>query len=134
MTPPSFNNNTNKPRPRQQQKSLQEQVELWSDLARAPEERLEKRTAEVDGLKRVVESKNVSIEDLQEECNYKSGRITDLEHQCVARSAKVSQLCEVLTAKRTDAIQEKLLEKSLQVAELIEEKRVRQRLSIIRIS
>ncbi|OEU07766.1 hypothetical protein FRACYDRAFT_250792 [Fragilariopsis cylindrus CCMP1102] len=58
---------------------------------------------------------------LHQECNSYTSRIKNLEYQCISRSEKVKQLSDCIQAKRNNKVQEKLIEKSLQVVDLIEQ-------------
>ncbi|KAG7341532.1 hypothetical protein IV203_023484 [Nitzschia inconspicua] len=103
-------------------KFLREQLQLHSDLSKALEEKLEQRNHRIKSLQHELQAKESAFQDLQNNFDDQVIKIQDLEETCVARSAKVSQLVQVIAAKKTSEIQEALLEKSLQVADLIQER------------
>ncbi|KAG7358442.1 hypothetical protein IV203_015030 [Nitzschia inconspicua] len=103
-------------------KFLREQLQLHSDLSKALEEKLEQRNHRIKSLQHELQAKESAFQDLQNNFDDQVTKIQDLEETCVARSAKVSQLVQVIAAKKTSEIQEALLEKSLQVADLIQER------------
>jgi len=105
--PTSLNNQS---KPQVQQK----QTQLYAELARELEEKLSKRNAEIMALRR-------SNKVLQQECSGHRTKISNLEIQCVARSEKVAQLSDTISARRSNKVQERLLEKSLKIADLVEE-------------
>ena len=101
-------------------RSLEDQLELWSELAKTLEGKLDKKTNELERLRRKAVEKDAINQDLRETVQFQTARIADLEQQCIARSSKLSQLAQVMTAQKTNEMQEKLVQKSLQVAELEE--------------
>lgn len=108
-------------------RSLEEQLELWSELAKTLEGRLHRQTTEVEKWKRRVAETEATNQDLKDECKYKTGRIADLEQQCSARSSKLSQLAQIMTSKKTNAAEEKLVQATLKVAELEEQHKLLKR-------
>ena len=105
---PSSLNNQNK------HEVQQKQTQLYAELARELEEKLSKRNAEIMALRR-------SNKVLQQECSGHRTKISNLEIQCVTRSEKVAQLSDTIAARRSNKVQERLLEKSLKIADLVEE-------------
>lgn len=103
-------------------KFLQGQLQLYSDLSKALEEKLEQRNRQIKTLRQELEEKHAAFQDLQHDYKDQVSKIQDLEETCIARSAKVSQLVQVIAAKKTSEMQEVLLEKSLQVADLVQER------------
>jgi hypothetical protein len=103
-------------------KFLQGQLQLYSDLAKALELKLDQRNRQVKSLQHELQIQQDAFQDLQSNCDHQVTKIQDLEQTCVARSAKVSQLVQVIAAKKTSEMQETLLEKSLQVADLVQER------------
>jgi len=93
---------------------LQRKADLYAELAKELEEKLSKRNAEIMALRR-------SNQILQKECTTHKSKISTLETQCVARSAKVAQLSDTISARKKDKVQERLMEKSLEIADLVEE-------------
>ena len=98
----------------QKQEKLERQVELFSELSKQLEQKLSQRDQENKALRRTNQS-------LHDDCTSYTTRITNLEHQCVTRSAKVAQLSEAIATQKSSKIQHKLIEKSLEVADKIEE-------------
>lgn len=83
---------------------------------------MEQRNRQIRSLQNQLQDKQSAYQDLQHDYDDQVTRIQDLEQTCVARSAKVSQLVQVIAAKKTSEMQEILLEKSLQVADLVQER------------
>lgn len=96
------------------QEALQRKADLYAELAKELEEKLSKRNAEIMALRR-------SNQVLQKECVGHKSKIVNLETQCFARSAKVAQLSDTIAARKSDKVQERLMEKSLEIADLVEE-------------
>lgn len=96
------------------QEALQRKADLYAELAKELEEKLSKRNAEIMALRR-------SNQVLQKECVGHKSKIANLETQCFARSAKVAQLSDTIAARKSDKVQERLVEKSLEIADLVEE-------------
>jgi hypothetical protein len=80
-------------------------------------EELELALNENKRLKESLRLKENECQDLKEGFEYKSAKADDFEQECKQKAAKVKQLRDMIKAKSTDEITEKLMQKSFQNAD-----------------
>ena len=93
-------------------------LERWSRMAEKLRSRLDETQRENERLHDLLDRQTAELEDLRDDKNYQQERIEDLEFQCVEKSARISSLAGILEHRKTTEMQEILLQKSLEHAEM----------------
>lgn len=93
-------------------------LEKWSRLAENLQAKLESTKRENADLKERLERQSIEYDDLRDAHAFQDERIDDLEFQCLEKSAKISNLSEILESRDTNELEERLLVKSMEHAEM----------------
>jgi hypothetical protein len=80
--------------------------------------RLDSTLRENERLQSKLDRQTNELEELRDERNYQNERIEDLEYQCVEKSSRISSLACMLENRQPNELEENLLQKSLEHAEL----------------
>ena len=80
--------------------------------------KLDETQRENERLHSLLDQQATELEDLRDEKNFQDERIEDLEFQCVEKSARISSLAGILEHRKTTELQEILMQKSLEHAEM----------------